>query len=163
MSKILGVIGMLFLCASCSKEVLKDQPALGYSMMPGYLNVEAVLPTVSSDSIINPKLPDFQSMTVDSGRIATKNGILISTKKAAMYVFYDANYKMLLTKIGILDTLNKTYYDKALDAEKVYQAQISLLQKDVKRSWLEKNIVYFGFISGVITSILTEYAVLHVK
>jgi hypothetical protein len=170
MKKLLS-FALLLLCASCSKEVLKDQPALGYTMMPGYLNVETVLPAIVKDTVINPKLKDFTSMAIDSGKLVTvykdtlhvPAGVLISEKKAALYTFYKANYEQQQTKINILDTLNWTYYHKALDAEKVYQVQIKLLQQDVKRTWLEKNSIYLGFGFGLITAILTEYTVLHVK
>ena len=156
--------------ASCNTQVLQDKP-IEYSMMPPYVDVEVLLPAWSKDSTIKDNLKDFSSLPVDSGCLITvykdtmiiPGGVLISDKKAAQFVFLKSNYEQQLVKIEIYDTLNKTYYRKSLEAEKVYQAQIKLLQQDVKRTWLEKNIVYMGFGAGLLLAILTEWAVLQVK
>jgi hypothetical protein len=153
---------------SCTPKQTLDEPALGYTLMPAYLDMETVLPEWSTDSVISPKAKDFTSIPIDSGKLVTvykdtlviPPGILISEKKAALYTFYKTCYEQDQTKIRILDTLNWTYYHKALDAEKVYQARIKLLEKDVERTWLEKNMIYIGFGCGLITAILTEWAVI---
>lgn len=167
MKHLMLIAVLAALLPSCVKETMKEPP-LKYSMMPPYLDVETVLPQWSTDSVVASGAKDFKSMAVDSGKLVTvykdtmmlPPGILISEKKAALYTFYKSNYEQQQTKIRILDTLNWTYYQKALDAEKVYQAQIQLLRKDVERSWLEKNMIYIGFGAGLITAILTEWAVL---
>jgi hypothetical protein len=166
---IISLMAILSLM-SCTKEVLNERP-LNYSMMPSYLDVETILPAIAKDTIINSKAKDFVSIPLDSGKLITvykdtlqiPPGILISEKKAALYTFYKSNYEQQQTKINILDTLNWTYYHKALDAEKIYQFQIQLLQHDVKRTWLEQNMVYFGFGAGLLLAILTEWAVLQAK
>ena len=168
MKHLMSLIALALL-ASCTKETLKEPP-LKYSMMPPYLDVETVLPQWATDSVVAKDAQDFKSIAIDSGKLVTvykdtitvPPGILISEKKAALYTFYKSNYEQQQTKIKILDTLNRTYYDKALDAEKVYQAQIKLLQENVKRTWLEKNMIYIGFGCGLLTAILTEWAVFQI-
>lgn len=168
--KSLKFLLLTVLLISCTKEVLNDRP-LNYTLMPAYLDVETILPAWSTDSVISSKAKDYPSVPIDSGKLVTvykdtlaiPSGILISERKAALYTFYKANYEQQQTKIKILDTLNWTYYHKALDAEKVYQEQVRLLRKDVERTWLEKNMVFIGFGAGLITAILTEYAVFHGK
>ena len=164
---------ILVLCmASCSpKQAMNDRP-LEYSFMPSYLSMDSVGPKIPSDPsiVIDTSFKDFKSIPILSGSylkstqnksdsITLPGGILFSPKKAAYYVFYEAEYQRLKTQLFYTGYLNKTYYDKSLAAEKVYQDEIVRLRKEVKRSWLEQNIFYIGFLSGIATAILTEYAV----
>jgi hypothetical protein len=119
-------------------------------------------------NVVDTNLHDFTSIAVDSGKLTTiykdtiklHSGVLISEKKAALYIYYKSSYDYLYKKAMLTNKLYSDYYDKSLDAEKVYQNDIISLTKKTERSWLEKNIVYFGFIAGAATCILTEYAVI---
>lgn len=171
--KYLTFIFVLFLASCSSKQVLNDRP-LDYSFMPSYLSMDSVGPKIPSDPsiVIDTSFKDFKSIPISLGTYCLKGsnnktdstilpgGILFSPKKAAYYVFYEAEYQRLKTQLFYTDYLNKTYYDKSLAAEKVYQDEIVRLRKEVKRSWLEQNIVYIGFFSGITTAILTEYVVI---
>lgn len=138
--------------------------------MPVLLNIDSLLPNYQKDSLIDSTYIDFDPMALDSGRLVTiykdtikiHPGILISEKKAAELTFYKSNYDYQKSKAAITSKLLKDYYNKSTDAENVYQAEIKRLQKDAQRSWLEKNIVYFGVVAGIALTILTEFAVINV-
>lgn len=163
---------LVLLVVSCStKQILNDRP-LEYSFMPGYLSMDSVGPKIPSDPslVVDTSFKDFKSVPVLSGMYYLKSGtkldstilpggVLFSPKKAAYYVFYEAEYQRLKTQLFYTEFLNKTYYTKSLAAEKLYQEEIVRLKKEVKRTWLEKNVVYIGFVSGLATAILTEYAI----
>lgn len=163
---------LVLLMVSCStKQILNDRP-LGYSFMPSYLSMDSVGPKIPSDPslVIDTSFKDFKSVPVLSGTYYLKSGtkldstilpggVLFSPKKAAYYVFYEAEYQRLKTQLFYTEFLNKTYYTKSLAAEKLYQDEIVRLKTEVKRTWLEKNVVYIGFVSGLATAILTEYAI----
>lgn len=141
------------------------------------MNLDSIGPQIPSDPslVIDTSFADFQSIPLKMGTYFLRSsqnkvdsmqfpaGVLISPKKAGYYVFYQAEYKRLKTQLYYSDYLTKTYYDKSLAAEKVYQDEIVRLEKEVKRSWLEQNIGYIGLISGILTSVITEYCVLKVS
>jgi len=128
-----------------------------YSFMPKPFNFDSTvqLPKDISETI-NPTLPYFKQMSLDSGKLCPKNGILISEKTAAEYIFYKAGYTRQDKELNVAKYLTNQYFQQSLTAEKMYQNQITLLQKDIKRSWVEKNSIYLGFILGIATAVLTE-------
>ncbi len=155
------------LLGSCTKEVL-DSPPLEYSVMPKYLDVDSIQPIIHDDtnSVLDSSYIDFQSLPLDSGVLITDSdtvyipsGVLISDRKAVLYVFYRSAYNRQKTEYEYTKYLMKTYYDKAKAAELLYQQEILRLRKIAKRSWLEKNMGYIGFMAGVFTAVLTELAV----
>lgn len=164
---ILLVCILLVSCAS-TKTNIEEQP-LKYSYLPEKLDIDLLMPP--NKDVVDSTLPDFKQFAVDSGRLITiykdtiqlKPGILISEKKAALYTFYKNNNVYLDKKLALVDTLYSALYDKSLDVEKNYQNEIKILNKKVERTWLEKNIVYFGFVAGLATAILTEFAILHTQ
>jgi hypothetical protein len=141
------------------------------------MNLDSIGPKIPSDPslVIDTSFEDYKSIPLKMGTYFLRNsqnkldsmllpiGVLISPKKAGYFVFYEAEYKRLKTQLYYSDYLNKTYYDKSLAAEKLYQNEIVRLEKEVKRSWLEQNIGYIGLISGILTSVITEYCVLKVS
>jgi len=130
--------------------------------MPKYLDFDSLhidLPK-GPEEFLDSNLIDFKQFALDSGKICKKDGILISERKAAEYIFYKAGYERQNKELQIVKYLMKDYYDKSYSVEKEYQSEIAKLQKDVKRSWLENNIGYLGFILGLATAIITEYAVI---
>jgi len=155
---------LLFSCAG-TKEILDEQP-LKYSYLPQKVMIDSIMPEFKN--VVDTSLPDFESISIDSGRLITvyketswvHPGILLSEKKAAQFIFYKSNYEYMLGKAKVLNYLYVNYYDQSFVAEKKYQQVIKQLQKDVQRSWLEKNVIYVGFVAGVATAILTEYAVI---
>lgn len=158
------------LTASCSKQVLEGPP-LQYSYMPKYFDFDSIgirLPTDPS-KVVDSTLQDYKSIPVQGGRIFDGQdsleaplGVLLSERKAAKYVFYEAEYERQKVELQYAKYLSKEYYDKSLEAEKLYQQEIIRLRKEAKRSWLEKNAPYLGFVAGILTSVLTEIAVLKV-
>ncbi|MDD5649659.1 MAG: hypothetical protein PHF86_04465 [Candidatus Nanoarchaeia archaeon] len=157
----------LFSCAS-TKKFTNEQP-LKYSYLPAKLDIDLLMPP--NENIIDTNLLDFKSIAIDSGQLISiyldtlqiPSGVLISEKKAAQYIYFKDNCNYLDKKLILEKTLFNEYYDKSLESERVYQNEIVLLRKKSERSWLERNIVYFGFTAGIITTILTEFAVLHTK
>lgn len=155
--KKLCLLSLLFL-VGCGKQVLEQEP-LGYSFMPNYLDFDSInveLPK-TPEEVIDSSLPHFKQIVVDSGEVVPKDGILISDRKAAEFVFYRAGYKRQEKELEMSKYLMKEYYDKAKSAEVLYQERIVELEKKAKRSWLEKNIGYFGFAAGLVTVILTVF------
>jgi hypothetical protein len=157
-SKIMAWVVLLF-CAMAA------QAGGNQSFMPKLINIDSLVSIfVPQDSgiAVSQKLPYFKQISVDSGKMCPKNGILISERTAAEYVLYKSNSQLLAKESTVYKYLLKDYYDKAVDAETVYQSQMQQLQKDVKRGWWERNQGYIGFVLGGLAVIATEYAVIKV-
>jgi len=161
------VLVSMFLISCAPKQVL-DQPPLGYSFMPRYLDLDSVGGVIPNDTavVVDASFRDYKSLPLDSGRLITTYkdtlfippGVLISERKAALYAFYQSSWERQKTQLKYSDYLFKSYYDKAKSAENLYQAEIARLQKDVKRTWLEKNAAYIGFLAGSMVVVLTLFA-----
>lgn len=168
MKKIILFICVLIASCASTKTNIQEQP-LKFSYLPEKLDIDLLMPP--NKDVVDSTLPDFKQFAIDSGRLITiykdtiqlRPGILISEKKAALYIFYKNNSVYLDKKLALVDTLYSVLYDKSLDVEKIYQNEIKNLNKKVERTWLEKNIVYFGFVAGLATTILTEFAILHTQ
>ena len=65
------------------------------SIMPAaMLNFDSLVQLPATpEEIINPALKDFPTQAIDSGSFCKKNGLLISEKKAATYLFYQYGYQ----------------------------------------------------------------------
>ena len=116
-------------------------------------------------------LEDFKSISVDGGKgfqckddickdtlqkFNLPAGVLFSDKKALTYVYYekminDANRRFEIAK-DLYDQ-QSSIVNKTIDE---YDKRIVKLEKEVKRSWLEKNNIYIGFIIGIATAIAIE-------
>lgn len=166
------IIFLLLLVSSCTKQIIKETP-LNYSVMPKYLDIDSIQPIFSIDTsdILDSSFIDFKSMPIDSGTLYTiygdsmviPAGVLISERKAVLYVFYRDSYERYQKESKYAKYLMRTYYDKAKAAEILYQDEIKRLLEKSKRSWLEKNIGYIGFAAGLATAIITEFAVIKVS
>lgn len=169
MKYLIAVVSIL-LMASCSPVVL-ERPPLGYSFLPSYLNIDSIRPLVSDDtsSVVDTSYKDYVSIAVDGGILTMHGGlkdtlpagILISDKKAAFYVFYKASWERRNVEMKYTKYLMREYYDKAKSAEILYQNEIVRLSKAAKRSWLEQNMGYIGFILGVVTVVAIDFAILY--
>ena len=117
-------------------------------------------------------LQDFKSISVDGGKgfqckddncndtlqkFNLPAGILFSDKKALTYVYYekmidDANRRFVIAK-DLYDQqssiVNKTINE--------YDNRIIKLEKESKRSWVERNNIYIGFVIGIATAIAIEF------
>lgn len=158
---------------SCSKAVL-NEPPLGYSFLPKQIDLDTIGPkiTAAMDPSTDTSLQDFVSIPLGQGRFInskTKDslniprGVLISDKKAAMYIFYKSEHDRLTTQVKYSNYLMGEYYSSAKAAEILYQKKIADLTKSNQRSWLEQNVGYLGFMLGIASTILTEYMVVKVK
>ncbi|MDD5651374.1 MAG: hypothetical protein PHF86_13325 [Candidatus Nanoarchaeia archaeon] len=160
------VVLFCFLFVSCASTAKIAEQPLKYSYLPEKLDIDILMPP--NTNIVDTSLMDFKSIPIDSGRLTTiyrdtlqlHPGILFSEKKAALFIYYRNNGEYLDKKLTLVKKLYNDYYDNSLEAEKVYQNEIKNLNKKVERTWLEKNIVYFGFIAGLATAILTEFAII---
>jgi hypothetical protein len=154
-------------CASTSKlsDKQEEQP-LQYSYLTPKINIDSLMPP--NMNIVDTNQTDFDAIPLDTGKLITiykdtlkiPSGILISAKKSSLYIFYKGNSEYLDKKAMLSNKLYVELYDNSLKAEKIYQKEIEKLSKKVERTWLEKNIAYFGFVAGIVTAILTEYAVI---
>jgi len=162
---ILSICLFVVSCATTSQVVVHEQP-LKYSYLPQKINLDSLMPV--EKNVVDTNLPDFESISIDTGKLVTiykdtlklHSGVLISDKKAALLIYYRTGYGYLDKKSMLANKLYNDYYVRSFEAEKTYQQQIQILEKESKRSWLEKNLVYFGFVAGIATAILTEFAVI---
>ena len=83
------------------------------------------------------------------------------TKKvsAALYTFYKSSWERQQKELKYSKYLMREYYTKAKAAEVLYQKEIAKLEIKSQRTWLEKNMAYIGFLSGVVTVILIDFAI----
>lgn len=166
---VLFVLLIFISCAPTLKNIKEEQQPLKFSYLPEKLDVDLIMPY--NIDIVDSTLIDFRQFAVDSGRLVTiygdtiqlNFGILISEKKAALYTYYKNNCAYLDKKLILTKKLYTDYYDKSKEIEKIYQRDIESLNKKVERTWLEKNIVYFGFVAGIATAVLTEFAVFNAQ
>jgi hypothetical protein len=126
-----------------------------------------VLPQ-TPEEILNPNLPDFVTLSIDSGAVCkTKHALLISEKKAAESLFYKYGYLRLQKELklsqyllnfhdSIAVAVEKNIYWKALKDKDV---QIAQLVKSNQRNWWEKNNVFVGVFLGIALAVVTEYAI----
>lgn len=167
MRAMLPIIFLLLLI-SCNKQIMHEPP-LGVSVMPRYLDIDSIAPFRLDDTsrVVDSTYPDFLSISIDSGSYTTPSkkivlypaGVLISDRKYVMYGFYKSSWERQQKELEYAKYLMRGYYDRAKSAEFMYQDEIRRLREDVKRSWLEKNLPYIGFVSGALTVILVDVAV----
>lgn len=161
--KCLLIASYLCFVVSCATTVQVTETPLRYSYLPQKIDLDSLMPK----NVVDTNQKDFESIAIDSGKLITiykdtillHPGILISEKKATQLIYFKTNTMYLDKKIALANRLYSEFYDRSKEAEFVYQKEILNLNKKVERSWLEKNLVYFGFIAGITTAILTEYAI----
>jgi hypothetical protein len=166
----IAIIAALLLVSSCTKQVLNEAP-LGYSFMPDYLNVDSINPVLVTDTnkIVDSTMEDYVSIPVTPGvltfadgkKLTLPNGVLISERKAMLYPFYKSSWERQQKELYYTKYLMKEYYSKAKAAEILYQSEIVRWKKEAQRSWLEKNMPYIGFGSGLVTMILVDFALFY--
>lgn len=164
---VLLTLGIL-LIASCAPKQVLDKPPLQYSFMPRYLEMDSIQPLSDQDTsvVVDSTYTDFKSIAVDPGVLVTEDGdtmeipggILISERKAALSLYYEAAWPRHVTELRYREYLMKSYYDKAVAAEALYQQEIARLYKKSQRTWLERNAAYIGFGAALLTMILRDYA-----
>lgn len=162
------IIFTLLFTISCTKQVLEGPP-LQYSFMPKYFDLDSIGKNLPSDpnTVVDSGLQDYKSIPIYSGVFINDNdtiilphGVLISEKKAAKYIFYEAEYDRLNVELKYSKSLTKQYYEKSLAAEEIYQKEIIRLRNEARRTWFEKNGPYIGFAAGILSAVLTEIAVI---
>jgi hypothetical protein len=168
MKNFLLLLVLSFLC--CSPRVVTKEP-LGYSYLPPFLDLDTVGPNIpaSLNPSNDPKLQDYPPIAIMAGKyiltpkdtVTLPFGTLFSNMRTAKYVFYASEYERLNTQLKYSKYLMLDYFNKGKAAEVRYQEEIVALRKSNQRSWLEQNIGYLGVGAGIITAVLTEWAVLH--
>lgn len=132
-----------------------------YDKIGGYLEEN------DKSSVIDSSMQDFKSIPVLSGKIfngvdtididsCNCPGILFSEKKASEYVFLKSQNNRLKLEMDIYKTLIKKYYDYMIAQDSLYTKKIKILTEEKRRSWLERNSPYLGFVAGILTVILIE-------
>ena len=113
-------------------------------------------------------MSDFVSMSIDSGLLTTRTekktlpeGVLISERKAMLYLFYKSSWERQQKELFYTKYLMKEYYDKSKSAEILYQNEIQRWKKEAQRSWLERNMAYIGFGIGALTVILIDFSLFY--
>lgn len=160
-------------CASINK----NQSEILYNFMPekSFVMDSLLIPIANfKDSL---KYDDFKSISINSGTgmicdndscskeksIKLPAGILISDRTAVELTnnrigINDANRRFIIAK-----ELFNNYEKNVKVAEKLYDNRIQDLEKQAKRSWLERNIQYFGVLGGIAITLLTEFAVIKIS
>lgn len=165
-STVLLTLGIL-LIASCAPKQVLDKPPLQYSFMPRYLALDSIQPLADQDTsvVVDSTFEDFKSIPIDPGILVTEagdtmeipGGILISERKAALSLYYEAAWPRHVTELKYREYLMRSYYDNALAAEALYQQEIARLYKKSQRTWLERNAAYIGFGAALVTMILRDW------
>jgi hypothetical protein len=166
--KELSILVVALLLSSCTKAVMKEPP-LRYSFMPSYLDVDSLLSYELDDTsrVVDSSYTDFRTIPVDPGLLITEigdtfhvpGGLLISERKAALYLFYESGWKRQNQELRYLKYLMKEQTEISKSAEVLYQKRIKDLRQESKRSWLERNHGYLGFVAGAVTVIMVNFAV----
>src|SRR4030043_1286697 len=101
--KNLIVMALLLWVSSCTPKIVSNDPPLGYSFMPGYLNIDSIQPFKLDDTnrVVDSTYEDFQTIPIDGGKLIGSNkdttklpaGLVISDRKGALYVFYKAGWE----------------------------------------------------------------------
>ena len=114
---------------------------------------------------------DFKSISVDGGigiqcndddcidtlnKLELPAGVLLSDRKAYLYMYNEKMIDDFNRRLVIAKELYNLQINKANDAATLYEKRIEKLEKLNKRSWLEKNSIYIGFVIGVATAIAIE-------
>lgn len=131
-----------------------DYTPLNIDYLPNYLHIDSIgiqLPA-TPDTLVSKDAIDFKPFRLDSG-------IVISERTAVRSAFFKALSKRMKIQYEWSEKLRKEYYDKSVQAQKLYQDEIARVRKVAERTWIEKNMVYFGFAGGVIVSLLIVYGV----
>ena len=159
----LFIIGMM----SCTRVVYNGD-AFQYSIFPEYLELDSIKAIHEDDTsdVIDSSYNDFKSLPLDSGVFYsihgdTSNlppGVLISDRKAALYIFYKSSWERYQKEVKYISMLNREYYDKAVAAEVLYQKEIARLSKEAERTWIEDNMGSIGFVAGMMVVILNVMA-----
>lgn len=158
-------IALFLLVTSCNRLAL-NEPPLSYSVMPRYLELDSIKAVFDDDTsdVVDSSYTDFKSLPLDSGILYTiyddtmsiPPGILISDRKAALYIFYKSAWERYQVELKYMDILNREYYNKAKAAEVLYQEEIKRLKKRSQRTWIERNLGYIGFAAGVTVGLLNS-------
>jgi len=166
------IVLLLISLIGCAPSVIVQEQPLKYSFMPKYLDIDSIgveLPP-TPDTLVHEDAVDFKSKPILGGTYISEfgdtaqlpPGVLVSERNSVRYVFYEAGYRRQAVELDYLKSMGRDYYDKSLEAEKLYQNEIKRLRELSKRSWLEKNMGYIGFAAGLITMILTDVAVIKI-
>lgn len=160
--KLFIVLFLLF--TSCFNGAMPTKPPLGYSVMPKYVDIYEIKPYDLDDTsrVVDSTYRDFRSIPLDSGKhisiyddtLFLPPGILISDRNAALFVFYRAGWERQNKELEIINNRFKNFRNIMDTVETAYQKEIVQLRQANERTWLEKNIGYIGFITGVMTTIL---------
>jgi hypothetical protein len=169
MKKLLLLLSVSLITVSCTTQVL-DEPPLQYSFMPDYMDVDSIGPEIPLEEVvIDSTLEDFKSIPLDEGTLVTgydtvdiPAGVLISDKKAAEFVFYRSGYERQQVELNMARYLSREYYEKSLEAEKLYQQEIVNLREQAKRTWFEQNRGYIGFMAGILSCVLTGVVIVEI-
>jgi hypothetical protein len=163
MKKLIFVLLLLFI--GCTAKIAEEGPSLGYSYLPQKLDMDSLMPEMIN--VVDSSLKDFESISLDTGKLITvykdtlriPSGVLISERKAALFIYYRTRCEYLYKKASLTNRIYTDLYSRSAEAEKLYQDEVKKLNKQ-KPNWLERNLIYFGFVGGILTAILTEFAVL---
>lgn len=165
------LISALLLMSSCGKQILKNETPLKYSAIPSYTDAYEIKPYELEDTsrVIDSTYNDYPPIPLDSGRHVSiygdttclPGGILISDRKASLYIFYKAGWKRQQKELVARDSMYHNFRNKMKKAETYYQDKIGRLKEEARRSWIEENMGYLGFGAGILTCLLLSFTLGH--
>lgn len=166
--RIITLVIVLVIINSCSvTSKIVDRPSLRYSLMPEYVDLDSLIKIdIDTNEILDSSYKDFVSIPLDSGivimntdTVEIPGGVLISDRKAVMYLFYKSAYERYNIEMKYMKRYFQDYCNKYRAIERIYQDEIEHLKKERERSWLEQNLGYIGYIGGVLTVIMLFYVI----
>jgi hypothetical protein len=134
------------------------------------MNIDSIVNIAVGDTsdVVDSTYNDFTSISIpDSGyyvsfsgdTLLVPPGILISERKAALYVYFRSSWERQATELYFLKMLVNTYCERSHQVELLYQREIDGLRKQVRRNWFEKNAGYVGFGAALLVMVVRDFAV----
>jgi hypothetical protein len=160
----------LLVLAGCQRSVLKEDPLL-YSFMPD--SMTAIKPLLDTVKTLPPdisKYDDFKSIAISGAaayicdddncnaktNLTLPAGTLVSDRTVFELAYSRIAIQNVNQRLIVAQDLFEKYNAQIKTAEKLYDKRLQQLDKASQRSWFEKNAAYFGFVAGIVVTILLE-------
>ena len=155
MKKLVTMLVCFSFVVGCSTT-----PSTKFSYLPDYVKLEDKVPTPVK---IPSNATSFDPIPLDEGYWKSKDGskmqtinigVLYSERDTALAIQDRSEAKYYKEVFGISEGMRKSFYEKSIDAEKLYQKRI----EELRPGWWDENKLYVGFAGGLVGSVLLIWA-----